>query len=85
MFAMYVCVCVFVCREVEEMQLCYFAVRHVNWTKTCDLTTKLSFLTYRGKHHIISLLYSFFKYNIRYVVISSFFQKNWSVPKTSLI
>lgn len=73
LLCMVLCVCVCVCREVEVMQLmCYFAVRHVNWTKPCDLASKLSFLT--EGNTIISLLYSlFFKYNISYLVIFIFF------------
>lgn len=71
-----------VCKEVEITQLiCYFAVRHVNWTKTCDQASKLSFFTYRGKHHIISILCSLFlKYNIIYLVI--FLGGFFSLPKT---
>lgn len=80
----YVCLFVCVCREVQVMQLmCYYAVRHTNWTKTCHLSSKLSFLT---EGSITSLVYSLvFKCNTSYLVIYfSFFQKKYGQSQSYL-
>lgn len=91
-FTWLLCLLECVCKEVEITQLmCYFAVRHINCTKTCDQASKQLLYLWGGgaKHQIISQLYSlFFKYIVYLEMFLGglfFLPKAWPVQKPSLI